>query len=96
MTTPPNTAAYDSGMRYGDGDTFARRHHVTTRGAASATSGVFGSTADSVPLATDSLARRARLRCEPFDEGSPFGRPSSTPSITGDNAPVTVAAPAST
>jgi hypothetical protein len=63
---------------------------------------VFGSTADSVPLATDSLARRARLRrgtsdaAVPSETASPFGEPSSTRSINGDNAPVTVAAPAST
>jgi hypothetical protein len=61
VTTPPNTAAYDNGMRYGEADTPERRHQVTTRGAASATSGVFGSTADSAPLIAASRPRRARL-----------------------------------
>jgi hypothetical protein len=83
-------------MRYGDVETFARRHHVTTRGAASATSGVFGSTADSAPVAIDSLVSRERVRRGSFAAVFPFGEPSSTRSITGDRAPVTVAAPAST
>jgi hypothetical protein len=95
VTTPPNTAAYDRGIRYGEADAFERRHHVTTRGAASATNGVFGRTADSAPLSTASRPSRARLCCASLASRR-AGDPASTRSISGDNAPVTVAAPAST
>jgi hypothetical protein len=97
VITPPNTAAYDSGIRYGEADTPERRHHVTTRGAASATSGVFGRIADSAPLVTASRPSRARLaRAGGRRQPVRLGEPSSTRSISGDSAPVTVAAPART
>ena len=70
VITPPKTAAYDSGIRYGDADTPERRHQVTTRGAASATNGVFGRIPDSAPLTTASRPSRALLpstrRCRTF------------------------------
>ena len=86
VTTPPSTAAKDNGMRYAAGDPPVRRAHVLTRGATSATRGVFGMTAEHVAASAPSLATRAR---------SPPPA-ASTRSTSGEIAPVAIAAPAST
>jgi hypothetical protein len=88
VRTPPSTAAYDSGIRYVDAEMPARRHHVTTRGAARATSVVVGRTADNPVAVTHS--RASRLRSLPDD------RPAIRLSTSGFSAPVMAAAPAST
>jgi hypothetical protein len=105
VITPPSTAANDSGIRYTDGDAPVRRAQVTSRGATSATSGVLGNTADMAMVDDVNRSKRARSPDRPSRGATPplpppttlpLRRPSSTRSIAGDNAPVNVAAPAST
>ena len=82
VTTPPSSAANESGIKNLEGEMPRLRHHVITSGMSIATSGVFGNTDDAAAVGT---SRRA---IAPVPRPSPSSRDVSAASMPVFCAPL--------